>query len=90
MKKYTPIISDKETKDVEECISNLLKDVKAINSSLGFEVYNNDTVCKALNVTYKLLSQFRNEGLLPYSKIGDKYWYTNSDINYFIKSTQNI
>ncbi len=90
MKKYTPKVSEKETRNVEECISNLLGDVKAINSSLGFEVYNNDKVCKALNVTYKLLSQFRNEGLLPYSKIGDKYWYTSDDIDNFIKTTQNI
>jgi len=90
MKKYTPIISDKETKDVEECISNLLKDVKAINSSLGFKILCSKDVCKTLNVTNKLLAEYRNEGFLKYSRVGDKYWYTSDDISDFINTTQNI
>ncbi len=88
MKSYVHKISEKETRDAEKSISNMIDDFKTYNASLGFEIYSNEDVCNILNVTYNLLTEYRNNGLLNYSRVGDKYWYTSSDIQDFIKLTR--
>ncbi len=88
MKQYIPRIPEKEACEVENCFTDLLNDIKTLNASFDFEIYSNEEACKILGVTYKVLTEYRNEGLLSYSRVDDKYWYTNSDIDNFIKLTR--
>ena len=52
-------------------------------------IYTTKEVCHLLNIAPKLLVRYRNDGLLPYSRVGDKYWYTQKDIEEFLKRTRN-
>ena len=53
------------------------------------KIYTSKEVCHLLNIAPKLLARYRNDGLLPYSRVGDKYWYTQKDIEEFLKRTRN-
>lgn len=53
------------------------------------KIYTTKEVCHLLNIAHKLLVRYRKEGLLPYSRVGDKYWYTQKDIEEFLKRTRN-
>ena len=37
-----------------------------------------------LNVEEKLIRKYREQGLLSYSKVGDKYWYSQHDVIEFL------
>ena len=41
-----------------------------------------------LNIKDKVLKKYRDEGLLGYHRVGDKYWYTQEDIDNFLKMTE--
>lgn len=53
------------------------------------KIYTTKEVCHLLNIAPKLLVRYRNDGLLPYSRVGDKYWYTQKDIYEFLRRTRN-
>ena len=53
------------------------------------KIYTSEEVCHLLSITPKLLVRYRKEGLLPFSRVGDKYWYTQKDIEEFLKRTRN-
>ena len=44
------------------------------------QYYNNKELCKVLGVEERLIQKYREQGLLAYSKIGDKYWYSQQDV----------
>lgn len=48
-------------------------------------VYNNRSIQDLLGVGEKLIKKYRDEGLLPYHNIGDKFWYTKNDVDKFLK-----
>lgn len=50
-------------------------------------VYSSRQVCEMLSISDKLLARYRYDGLLTYSRVGDKYWYTQQDIEMFMKMT---
>lgn len=50
-------------------------------------VYSSRQVCEMLGISDKLLARYRYDGLLTYSRVGDKYWYTQQDIDVFMKMT---
>ena len=37
-----------------------------------------------LNIQDRLLKKYRDGGMLGYSQVGDKYWYTQDDIDNFL------
>lgn len=47
-------------------------------------IYTNKTVKEILGIQDKLLKKYRDNGLLSFYKVGDKYWYTNDDIQQFL------
>jgi predicted site-specific integrase-resolvase len=47
-------------------------------------VYNKKEICSVLGVNEKQLKDFRFKGKLSYTKVGDKYWYTQDDIDEFM------
>ena len=50
-------------------------------------VYNSEQVREMFDISDKLLARYRYDGILPYSRVGDKYWYTQEDIDAFLQNT---
>lgn len=48
-------------------------------------VYDNQSLMAALNVSSSYLRKLRDNGYLGFSRHGDKYWYTQEDVNRFLK-----
>lgn len=74
-------------------ICELREEVKSLRSELcsmsGMHInriYNNTEVKEILGIQDKLLKKYRDNGLLAYRQVGDKYWYTQSDIDQFLES----
>lgn len=76
------------TKETDE-LNKWTERLKALCLQLNEElvVYNSQQVCSMLNISDKLLVRYRYDGLLPYSRVGDKYWYTQDDIDSFMRNT---
>lgn len=49
------------------------------------KVYNNRQVCQLLNLSKGTLEKYRNEGLITYTKRGRKYFYSQTDLDRFLK-----
>lgn len=47
-------------------------------------IYDNKSLMAILGIKDKYLKRLRDNGLLGYSRHGDKYWYTQSDIDRFL------
>ena len=79
-------------KKVESVEMNaLLGELDAIETCLDkvsapgeLNVYNNKEIHSVLGVNEKLLRRYRYDGKLSYTKVGDKYWYTQVDIDEFM------
>lgn len=50
-------------------------------------IYTNKEMLELLQVNNATLKKYRDGGYLGYSKIGDKYLYSMSDIQAFLKNT---
>lgn len=48
-------------------------------------VYDNKALMSLLNIKDKYLKKLRDNGYLGYSREGDKYWYTQEDVDKFLK-----
>ena len=79
----------KKVESVE--LNTLLGELDTIESSLErisapseLVIYNNNEINSVLGVEEKLLRRYRYDGKLPYTKVGDKYWYTQNDIDEFM------
>lgn len=53
------------------------------------QYYNNKELCKVLGVEERLIQKYREQGLLAYSKIGDKYRYSQQDVLDFLEKTRH-
>ena len=53
------------------------------------QYYNNKELRKVLGVEERLIQKYREQGLLAYSKIGDKYWYSQQDVLDFLEKTRH-
>lgn len=51
-------------------------------------IYNNKELCAILNVDDRLIKKYRDNGLLSFHRVGDKYWYRGSDIMAFLDSNR--
>ena len=79
----------KKVESVE--LNTLLGELDTIESSLErisapseLVIYNNNEINSVLGVEEKLLRRYRSDGKLSYTKVGDKYWYTQNDIDEFM------
>jgi hypothetical protein len=79
-------------KKVESVEMNaLLGELDAIETCLDkvsapgeLKVYNNKEILSVLGVNEKQLRRYRYDGKLSYRKVGEKYWYTQDDIDEFM------
>lgn len=49
-----------------------------------FKLYTNDSLKELLGVQDKLIKKYRDEGWLGFSKVGDKFWYSQDDVDRFL------
>ena len=89
MKEYHKRLNDKDYEKLMESIDRVTKSIRKMNEGEELNIYINDDMCKKLGVSETLLSRYRNERQLPYSKVGDKYFYTDKDIDSFIENTSS-
>lgn len=87
MKDYIKKINNTEVYQLTEVLTKLKEVVQNFNSDTGLRIYNNKMVCDILNISEKVLCRYRFDGLLDYSRNGDKYWYTQDDIDNFLQRT---
>lgn len=52
-------------------------------------VYDTKALMSLLGVKDRYLKRLRDNGLLGYSRHGDKYWYTQADIDRFLARCHN-
>ena len=48
-------------------------------------VYDNKALMELLRIKDKYLKKLRDNGYLSYSREGDKYWYTQEDVDRFLR-----
>lgn len=51
-------------------------------------IYNNTSIKELLGIQDRLLKKYRDDGLLAYHQVGDKYWYTREDVEQFLANSK--
>lgn len=87
MREYIKRINDTETEKVIASLLRMKRDVQDLSHT--FSIYNNRMVCDMLNISENQLNRYRCDGLLDYSRCGDKYWYIQDDIDNFLNRIKN-
>lgn len=77
--------SEKEL--LEKILSLLTQQVDSSTKKLSCtrQLYSNKEVMDMLGVKDKYMKKLRDNGYIGYSREGDKYWYTQEDINNFLR-----
>ena len=75
-------------REILEEILMILRNLKAspVVVQPSMKVYNNKEVMELLGVKDKYLKKLRDNGYLGFSREGDKYWYTQKDVDCFLHS----
>lgn len=83
------IIDEKVLNMIREKIMDLHEKTKLQKKRNLDEWLDNQDVCLLLNISLRTLQSYRDRRLLPFSMIGHKYYYRNSDVMGFIESRKN-
>ena len=67
-------------------INALRSDIQNLKVEPSKPFYNNNEIKDILGIGDKLLKKYRDDGLLGFSQVNDKYWYTKEDIVHFLAS----
>ncbi len=71
-----------ELSSLTALVQTLVSEVNSLRAIVTpMKVYDNKAIKQYLGIHDKLLKKYRDDGLLGYSQIGDKYWYQQSDID---------
>ena len=73
---------------LEKILSIVEEKVKSPVSSQPADshcLYDNKTLMAKLGIKDKYLKKLRDNGYLGYSREGDKYWYTQADVDRFLR-----
>ena len=73
---------------LEKILSIVEEKVKSPESNQPTDshcLYDNKTLMAKLGIKDKYLKKLRDNGYLGYSREGDKYWYTQADVDRFLR-----
>lgn len=84
VKKYYKRIDSVDVKALMGELDTIESCLERIDAPGELVVYNNKEINSVLGVNEKLLRRYRYDGKLSYTKVRDKYWYTQNDINEFM------
>lgn len=87
MNDYYKKFCDMDYKKLMEQMEDITKSIRRLNEGDELHIYTSKEVCKKLDVSEALLTTYRNEQLLPYCRVGDKFFYTDDDIEKFLENT---
>ncbi|MBQ7855204.1 MAG: helix-turn-helix domain-containing protein [Muribaculaceae bacterium] len=65
-------------------IVNNLRPIPLMQKEQNNPVYSSKDLMRILDVKEATLKKYRDNGLLGYSKVGDKFWYTQKDLDSFL------
>lgn len=88
MKEYYKSIDSKDVMSLFKGIDACMKSMREVHECMDLRVYTSQQVCAMLGINVKLLRQYRYNGMLAYSRVGDKYWYTQKDIDEFMENNK--
>lgn len=88
MKEYYKSIESKDVMSLCKGIDVCIKSMREVHESVDLRIYTSQQVCDMLGINAKLLRQYRYNGMLAYSRVGDKYWYTQKDIDEFVENNK--
>lgn len=75
-------------KSIIETLRQILYQLKSqedcISACAETRIYDNKALMAFLGVKDRYLKRIRDNGLLGYSRYGDKYWYTQADVDNFL------
>lgn len=72
---YYSKFSEKRYKELMDSLEEATKGINEICEGDELRVYTSSDVCERLGISEGLLSRYRYDGLLPFSRVGDKYFY---------------
>ena len=77
-----------EREILEEILQTLTEQKKTLEMIVPnpLRIYNNKEIMELLGVKDKYLKKLRDTGYLGFSREGDKYWYTQKDVDCFLHS----
>lgn len=70
---------------VRELLSQLTEKLSEKFQSPEDIIFDNADVLKILKVSRRTLQQWRTDGVISFSQVGSKLYYTQKDINEFIQ-----
>ena len=83
------LVSVSELSELTSLIGKLRMEVLSLKDRTSpLIIYNNQSIMDLLNIKDKVLKKYRDDGLLGYHRVGDKFWYTREDIDNFLKMTE--
>ena len=88
MKEYFKKVDNDVINDLIETLEDNINELHNISDCKDLTIYTNKEICDVLGIKDKLLRKYRYNGLLSYSKCGDKYWYTQTDIDEFMANNK--
>ena len=84
VKKYYKKVESVEINALLGELDNIEACLDRVSGPTELKVYNKNEICSVLGVNEKQLRDYRFKGKLSYTKVGDKYWYTQDDIDEFM------
>ena len=88
MKESYKKITEEETESLIAKLDNMIASVQELKDSNEVKVFSNSMMKEKLGVSDKLLARYRNDEVLQYSRVDDKYWYTSKDLASFLHRTK--
>ena len=86
MKEYFKKVDNDAINDLIAALDNGINEIRNISECKDLTIHTNNEICDVLGIKEKLLRKYN--GLLSYSKCGDKYWYTQTDIEEFMTNNK--
>lgn len=69
---------------------NLIAQVKEqLKTERKQSLYTTKEICELLDINRQTLTKYRTDGLIGYSRQGDKFWYSQQDLDDFIARGYN-
>ena len=88
MKEYYKKVDNETINELMASMEENEKAIRYMNEKRCLTIYTNHEICDVLGINEKLLRKYRYNDLLSYSKCGDKYWYTQKDIDEFMANNK--
>ena len=81
---YYKKLESTETKKLLDELDTIETCLDSVSGPCEIKVYNKKEIYSVLGVNEKRLKRYRYDGKLPYTRVGDRYWYTQDDIDEFM------